>query len=79
MYNTINIMNTAVCYTRKLLRVNPKGPHHEIFFYFFNFVSIYDDGCSLNLSRQSFHDVCKSNHYAVYLKLIQCCMSIISQ
>ena len=24
-------------------------------------------------------DVCKSNYYAVHLKLIQCCMSIISQ
>ena len=22
----------------------------------------------------SFHDVCKSNHYAIYLKTIQCCM-----
>ena len=24
MYNVINIMNTAVCYVQKLLRVNPE-------------------------------------------------------
>ena len=41
-YNMTNIMNTATCYTLKLLRVNPKSSHHkaEIFFCFFNFVSI---------------------------------------
>ena len=32
-------------------RVNPKGAHHKesIFFYFFPFVSVWNDGCSLNL------------------------------
>ena len=35
--------------------------------------------CSLNLLWKSFHGVCKSNHYALHLKLIQCCMSIKSQ
>ena len=29
MYNMINIMNTAACYTLKLLRVNPKSSHHK--------------------------------------------------
>ena len=28
MYNLINIINTAVCYVRKLLRVNPKSSSH---------------------------------------------------
>ena len=34
MYNTINIINTAVYYIWKLLRVNPKGSHQKekIFF-----------------------------------------------
>ena len=41
MDNTINTMNTAVCYISKRLRVNPKSSHHkEIFFYFFNFISV---------------------------------------
>ena len=49
--------------------VNPEflsqGKH---FFYFFNFVTIWGDRCSLNLLWSSFHDVCKSNHYAGHLK-----------
>ena len=49
MYNMINIINTAVCYTWKL-RVNSKSSYHkESFFFFFSFVSMWDDGCSLNL------------------------------
>ena len=28
---------------------------------------------------QSFHDILKSNHYAIHLKLPKCCMSIASQ
>ena len=35
--------------------------------------------CSLNLPWKSFHGICKSNHHALHLKLIQCCMSIKSQ
>ena len=31
------------------------------------------------LIAKSVHDVSKSSHYAVHLKLIQCCMSIVSQ
>ena len=34
----------------------------KMFFYFFNFVSMQDDGWSLNLLWKLFHDVCKSNH-----------------
>ena len=37
-----------------------------------HFISRRDDGCSLNLFRSSFHDVCHSSHYAIHLKLIQC-------
>jgi len=29
-------------------------------------------------TKETFHDVCKSNHYSVFLKLIQCWMSIIN-
>ena len=36
-------------------------------------------GCSLNWPWESFHDICKSNHDAVHLKLIQCCVSVRSQ
>ena len=61
MYNMINTIDTAVCYIWKLLnRVNPKSSHHKektLFFYFFNFVSIWDDGCSLNLLWSSFRDI----------------------
>ena len=31
----------------------------------FYFIFIWDDGCSLNILWSSFHDVYKSNHYAV--------------
>ena len=41
-------VNTALCYIWKLLRVNPRSSHHkENFFFLFNFVSLWDDGCSL--------------------------------
>ena len=36
------------------------------------------DGCLLIL-LSSFYDARKSNHYAIHLKLIQCCRSVISQ
>ena len=42
----------------------------------FNFVSIWEDGCSLNLS---FPDVCKSNCDVVHLKLIQWFWSVTSR
>ena len=48
----INIINVAVCYIQKFVkRVKPKSSHHKekTFFYFFKFVSVWDDGCSLNL------------------------------
>ena len=43
MFNMINVINTAVCYTWKLLRVNHKHSHHKakkFFFDFFNVVSV---------------------------------------
>ena len=75
MYNLINIIHTAIGYTWKLLRrqilrilIAMKK--------FFPFESMLDDGCSLNLWWLSCHGVCKSNYYAVHLKLMQCCLSI---
>lgn len=63
----INIINSTVCYIQKL-RVNPKSFDHKekFIFLFFNFISIWDDGCPLNLW---YHDACKLNHYDVYFKL----------
>ena len=66
----INTINTAVCYLWELLKEYIlKGfiTRKKFFFYFFNFASIWDNGCS-------FHDECKPKHYAVCLKHIQCCM-----
>ena len=65
----------------KVKTVNSNSSHHKgkYIFCFFKFLSIWDDKCLLNLLWESFHGVCKSNHYAVHLKLVQCCMSIISQ
>ena len=63
-------------------RINSESSHDKekyLFVYFFNFVSIWDDQCSLNFSWSSFQIVCKSNPYAVHLKLIQCCMPVITQ
>ena len=51
------------------MKVKPKIPHHrKKMFFLLIFVSMWADGCSLNL----FRDVYKSNHYATHLKLIQC-------
>ena len=40
MYNMVNIINTAICYTRK--RINPKSSYHKeyffLFFFFFSFL-----------------------------------------
>ena len=61
-------------------RVNPKSFHHkeDFFLYFFTFVSLRDNGCSLNLLWSSFHDVCESNFCAVCLKLTVLCVYYIS-
>ena len=71
MHNTINRINTAVCCVRKSLRVDPNSSQHEdtYFSYFFSFVSLWDDGCSLNLLGSALHDACRSHHYAVHLTL----------
>ena len=37
------------------------------------FLILYPRWRLLTLLWSSFHDVCKSNHYALYLKCIQCC------
>ena len=67
-------------YTKAVKRVNPKSSHHQKKVFFRFFLNFGDAGCSLNLLWQPFHDACKSNHYAVHLKLIiHCYMSIISQ
>ena len=61
MYNLTDIIKTTVCYVWKLLkRVNPKkSSHHKenFYFYFFNFISVWNDGCSLNILWYSFHDI----------------------
>ena len=42
------------------------------------FMSIWEAGCLLCLSRSSGHKVCRSNCYAIHLKLIKCCMSAVT-
>lgn len=51
MYNIINMINSAVYYNWKLLRVNPNSSYQKgkIIFYFFNSVTTWDGRCSLNL------------------------------
>ena len=58
-------------------RVDPTDSLHKVkkIFKFFNLYEMLD----INLLWQSFYRRCKSNHYAVHSKCIQCCMSIISQ
>lgn len=73
-YNVINIIDTAVCYIRKLLE-NPKSSHDKENFFLFNFVSKGDDGCSLAIIFSYVSQIM----YAVQLKLVQCCMSILTQ
>ena len=62
----------------KAKRVNPMSSCHKGNIFVVNAVCIWGDGCSLNLLRQSFHDLCKPECYTVHLKLIQCYMSIVS-
>ena len=45
---------------RVVTRLNPKSSHHTekiLLCYFFNFISIWDDECSLHLLWSSFHDI----------------------
>ena len=46
MYNKINIINTAMLHMKVVNRMTPRSFHHKgkVFFYFFNFLSIRDDG-----------------------------------
>ena len=58
----------------KVKRIEPKNSYPKkkiVFSYFFNFVSMWDDGCLLNLLWKLFHDICKSNHYVVHLKFMK--------
>jgi hypothetical protein len=71
MYNMINIINTVVCYTWKLLRkeiLRALTTHKTLL----PFILYFHEMCSLNLVWSSFHDIYKSTNYAVHLKLIQC-------
>lgn len=61
-------------YVWKLLRVVPKGSHHKT-----KKFSTYLRWQMLTKLITVIVSKSKSNHYAVYLQLIQCCMSIISQ
>ena len=56
MYNMINIINTALCYIRKLLTVNPEFSSQGRIIIFF-YLIWWGDGCLLNLVWSSFHDV----------------------
>lgn len=66
----------AACYVGKVLSLRVPITRWKYFFYFSNFVSMWDDRRSLASLQSSVHDVCKSNHDALHLKLLQCCMSI---
>ena len=61
-------------YIKDVKAVDPKSSHHKEK----TFVSVDDDGCSLNLLSSSFHNISKSKHYAVHLKLTWYCRSIVS-
>ena len=57
-------------YGKAVTRGNPEFSSQEKYFfsYFFNVVSLWDVGCSLNLPWSSLHDVMwESNHHAVRL------------
>jgi len=52
MYNMPGIINTVICHLWTVVkRINPKSFHHRNIFLkcFFYFVSIWDDGCSLQV------------------------------
>lgn len=44
--------HSCVVYMEVVKRANPKSSHHihKCYFYFFNLISLWDDGWSLNLS-----------------------------
>lgn len=64
MHNMINIINTVFYQKFKILRFFSTRKN---VFYFFNFLCIWDDGCSLTLCDNHFM-MCKPNHYSVYTK-----------
>ena len=60
-------------YSELAKRVNPKSPHHREKM-FFSILYLY----TLMLTKLTVVIIswCKSDHYAIHLKCIQCCMSI---
>ena len=44
------------------MRVNPKSSHHKGEDYFFNFISVWDDGCSL-----TYCDGCSLTYFMGYI------------
>lgn len=61
-------------------RVNPKSYYHKENFFFFSLLYLCRKMVvNLFLVIILFHNMRKSDHLAVYLNLIQWCMSIISQ
>ena len=58
----INTFNTAVCHVKLVRGLILNSHQKEKKFYFFDFVSIRDDGYSLNLLWLSFYDACKADH-----------------
>ena len=69
--------SSSMLYMQVVKRINLENSYHkEKDFFLFEYVG--DDGCSLSFLWKWFHGVCKSNHCAIYLKLVQCYISIIS-
>ena len=66
-------------YLKAVKRVDPRVLNiRKKTFFLFLFVDMYEM-MGINLLWKSFHKICKSNHHGLYLKFIECCMSIISQ
>ena len=58
-------------YMKVVKRVNPKSSNRKEKYFSISLISyLYEIIMSLKLLQQSFHDVCKSNHFAVHLKLV---------
>ena len=77
----MNTISTDVYYIGiySLVRESNSSNHKKVFFYLFNFVSIWDDECSLNLLFHSNHFMMYASNYILHLKITQYYMSITSQ
>ena len=67
MYNSTLLM----IYLKVVKRIDLKSSHHKEKIFF-----VYIWWWMLNLLWQSFHKICKSNHYALHLEHIQCSIQL---